>query len=84
MTINSTTFQQKVGYYLKLAESGTVLTITKSKPKQSQFQLKFVEKKVLNKSREKLEKFIKKIEANGAMFDFYNNDSVKHVRDIRA
>jgi superfamily II DNA or RNA helicase len=83
MTINSTEFQQKVGYYLRLAESGTVLTIVKSKPKHSSYQLKIIAENRKNPSKEKLEKFFKKVDSAGAKFDFYGKDSVKFVRDIR-
>ena len=83
MVINSTEFQQKVGYYLKLAEAGTVVTITKSKPSPSQYQLKFIRQETDNKSKEKLRNFFKRIEENKSKFNFYGKDSVKHTREIR-
>jgi len=60
------------------------LTIVKSKPTHSQYQLKFVAENIKKGSKVKLEKFLKKIAVNVAKFDFYNKDSVKHVRDLRA
>jgi len=83
MTISSTRFQQNVGYYLKLAESGTVVEILKSKPTQSRYQLKVVTEKKESISRKKLEVFFKKVEANPDKFDFYGRNAVKFVREIR-
>ena len=83
MTISSTKFQQNVGYYLKLAESGTDVTIVKSKPTQSRYLLKVITEKQTSPSRKKMEVFFKEVEANSDKFDFYGRDSVKFVRKIR-
>lgn len=83
MTISSTKFQQNVGYYLKLAESGIEVTIVKSKPSKSRYQLKVVSEIQTNPTRKKLEAFFKEVEANADKYDFYGRDSVKFVRNIR-
>jgi len=51
MNISSTEFQQNVGYYLKLAEAGNSIQITKSKPKHSIFRLVFQENKKASKKK---------------------------------
>jgi hypothetical protein len=83
MTISSTKFQQNVGYYLKIAESGTIVNIVKSKPTQSQYQLKTIPKIQQNSSRNKLKIFLKKVATKRDLFDSYGNDSVKYVRGVR-
>jgi len=83
MTINSTKFQQNVGYYLQLAEKGVTVNIYKRKPKPSQYKLQVVKSNHVEKTT-KLEKFINKINKNASKYDFYGTDSVKFVRDIRS
>jgi N6-adenosine-specific RNA methylase IME4 len=83
MTVTSTKFQQNVGYYLKLAETGTIISILKSKPKKNLFQLVVVPNKENSKDKDRLRKFFKKLEKENTKFDFYGNDSVKFVREIR-
>jgi uncharacterized protein YueI len=51
MIISSTEFQQNVGHYLKLAEAGSPIQITKSKPKHSVFNLVFQDNKKINKKK---------------------------------
>ena len=83
MTISSTKFQQNVGYFLKLAETGTPVTIVKSKPTRSRYQLKSIPKDHQSISKTKLKKFIEKTAKNSNLFDFYGNDSLKYVDEVR-
>jgi hypothetical protein len=83
MTISSTKFQQNVGYYLKLAEKGSIVEIVKSKPTQSRYQLMIIPEKQQSNSKAKLKDFMKKVEANQHLFDFYGNDSIKYVKSVR-
>jgi hypothetical protein len=83
MTVTSTEFQQNIGYYLKLAEKGTVVTIVKTRPRRSQYQLKVVRPDNPAHRNSRLEKFLKKVEQQGSKFDYYGKDSVKFVRSIR-
>ncbi len=45
MTVTSTQFQQKVGYYLELAEKGEEIQIQKLKPTKHIFKLNIVKTK---------------------------------------
>ena len=83
MLINSTEFQQNVGYYLNLAEKGAVVHITKSKPRKSEYQLKVVKATANDNNEAKLLKIFKKIERLNNDFGFYGNDAVDYVRKIR-
>lgn len=83
MTTTSTKFQQNVGYYLKLAETGTVISILKSKPKKNLFQLILVPHKEVSKDKNRLKSFFRRLERGNARLDFYGNDSVKFVRKNR-
>jgi hypothetical protein len=83
MTTTSTKFQQNVGYYLKLAETGTVISILKSKPKKSLFQLIVIPNGEVSRDKERLKGFFEKLEEVNPKFDFYGNDSVKFVRENR-
>jgi antitoxin (DNA-binding transcriptional repressor) of toxin-antitoxin stability system len=51
MNISSTEFQQNVGYYLKMAEAGNTVLITKSKPGHSVFKLSIQENKKTSKEK---------------------------------
>lgn len=83
MNVNSTKFQQNVGYYLKLAEAGTVVNIVRSKPKYCRYELKFIEEPELSPTLIKLNKLFNKIEKMNNRFNFYGNDPVKYVRNLR-
>jgi len=51
MNITSTEFQQNVGYYLKLAEAGNSIQITKSKPKHAIFRIVSIGNKKTRKNK---------------------------------
>jgi antitoxin (DNA-binding transcriptional repressor) of toxin-antitoxin stability system len=51
MIVSSTEFQQNVGHYLKLAEAGSPIQITKSKPKYSVFKLVFQKNRKAKKNK---------------------------------
>jgi antitoxin (DNA-binding transcriptional repressor) of toxin-antitoxin stability system len=53
MTITSTEFQQNVGYYLKEAQAGKELLITRSKPSKAVFKLVLQEKETEVKTKKK-------------------------------
>jgi hypothetical protein len=83
MTISSTQFQQNVGYYLKLAEAGTPITISKSKPTQSRYQLINIPLDQQSISKTKLKKFLEKTDSHKALFKCYGSDSLKYVNEVR-
>ena len=83
MTISSTQFQQNVGYYLKLAEAGTAVTIVKSKPTPSRYQLKNIPQDQQSLSKKKLKKFLEKANSHKALFKCYGNDALKYVKEVR-
>ena len=83
MTISSTEFQQNVGYYLKLAENNTVVTIQKSKPLKRKFTLQVVPQDQQSISKHKLKDLVEKVNGNKTLFKCYGTDSQKYVNTVR-
>ncbi len=64
MTISSTQFQQKVGYYLNLADKGETIVIEKLKPAGKTFVLKKGSTKKQDSEKDRIKDLMKFIKEN--------------------
>ena len=86
MQISSTQFQQKVGYYLDLADQGETIEIVKQKPLGKVYQIKV--KKVAKAKKvskwDKLRKEIKNYKYESIFPKGRFKDSVEYQRWVRS
>jgi len=86
MRVTSTEFQQKVGYYLDLADQGEKIEIEKQKPEKKIYELKSKKDSFVEDApkENRWQKLINHIESEGgADLDFKGN-SVDFVRKVRS
>ena len=79
MKVKSTEFQQRVGYYLSLAEQGEVIEIIKNNNLEKVFKLQIAKSKTTqdNKITDKMKRARKLVTALPGF------NAVKHQRNIR-
>ena len=88
MQITSTEFQQKVGYYLDLADQGENIEIVKQKPLGKVYQIvpkkqKAATVKKLAEKKSKWVKLVEKLETYNLKFDTGGLNSVQAQRKAR-
>ena len=81
MIVSSTDFQQRVGYYLSIAEQGSEIYVERKKPGHTLFVLKI---EPSGKPKSKRSKRLKALEnARKLNMKFPGNDGVAFQRSIR-
>lgn len=78
MLVSSSDFQQRVGYYLELADAGEDIFIKKYKPKGKMYKLQVTEGPIKRKSAKKI---IEEIEAMNLKSNFSSGlELQRHAR----